>query len=530
MNGALWLLLKLRVRSAIRLKLRKLRTVRGLIYLFLGAAALGLVVASPAVYEPVAVELPKTVRDFRFPANETMLATSLAVMCLLTLSVSSGPAIYFNPAETNFLFSGPFSRRQLLAYKIVSYVGGVLLTAIVVGLLAQSWSGFFPAFCGTLLGMVFLQLVSASINLADHEMRLRRISLKSLMIAVLAMLASLSVMTDLQDEATFVKPLVTCLMTPFRIFAHIFLAKALWPDLLSWGTGALVIDLSLFGLLLWQNFDFRESVAVGSQRLHQRWQRAQRSGVWSDWKTSSQPVPFVFGRSAFGIVAWRQLTHLTRTFRGPLYKLFLLAICVGPVVSMIPSELAMLALGFAVSMALFLLPKIVPFDFRSDWDFLMNLRALPVSASQIAVGQLVTPVLVLSALEGVAIVSMVPFYAGLRFVLISVIPLLLPFNALIVATDNLMFLLSPAPLVPMGRLDFEFFGRSLIEFLVRIVVIALAFALSLGLGQFLASVTGRILLGWQLGFWIVFSAATVALIPALAWAFRSSHPVLEDAS
>jgi hypothetical protein len=52
----------------------------------------------------------------------------LLLACLLTVAVSSGPAIYFSRAEIDFLFTGPFSRRGLLLYKFLSYATGAFVS------------------------------------------------------------------------------------------------------------------------------------------------------------------------------------------------------------------------------------------------------------------------------------------------------------------------------------------------------------------------------------------------------------------
>ena len=69
-------------------------------------------------------------------------------------------------------------------------------------------------------------------------------------------------------------------------------------------------------------------------------------------------------------------------------------------------------------------------------------------------------------------------------------------------------------------LDFEFFGRSLIEFFVRMLVISMACGAGLALGSVVASQIGDPLLGLGIGFWTVFFAATALMIPALARAFE----------
>ncbi len=62
------------------------------------------------------------VRIFLLPtatARET-LPLVLLFACAVTAATTSGPAIYFNRAEVDFLFAGPFSRRSLLLVNLAA--------------------------------------------------------------------------------------------------------------------------------------------------------------------------------------------------------------------------------------------------------------------------------------------------------------------------------------------------------------------------------------------------------------------------
>src|SRR5262249_26284058 len=91
----------------------------------------------------------------------------LVLYCLVNVLLTSGErALYFNPAEVNFLFSGPFSRRQLLAYKITSsFVIALPSTLILAALLQVHASWFVAAYVGLVLMFLFLQLFAIAVNL-----------------------------------------------------------------------------------------------------------------------------------------------------------------------------------------------------------------------------------------------------------------------------------------------------------------------------------------------------------------------------
>src|SRR5262245_20086913 len=113
MHPALFKLMLLQARSTGRRMLRGLKTPAGAIFTALGLLMcfLWLVPGFVACFingrsDPAAV---------RRTAPIVLIA-----FCLLSLRGSaSGAGIYFTPSEVDFLFSGPFHRRDLLLYKLL---------------------------------------------------------------------------------------------------------------------------------------------------------------------------------------------------------------------------------------------------------------------------------------------------------------------------------------------------------------------------------------------------------------------------
>src|SRR5205085_9966820 len=110
MNRALWLLIGLQLRGWGRFLARSLRTVKGALL-----ALVGLFIFVPWLLTALTASAapgfdPETLRRSG-PAL-------LLLYCLMNVLTSSGEkAIYFTPAEVNFLFCGPFGRREVLAYQ-----------------------------------------------------------------------------------------------------------------------------------------------------------------------------------------------------------------------------------------------------------------------------------------------------------------------------------------------------------------------------------------------------------------------------
>jgi hypothetical protein len=529
MNRALWKLLRLRIRAAIRVRLRKLKTLRGLVHLLTVVLVVGGVSAS-GFANGNALPVIRDLQRVATPSfDEQVLVALLLAGCILTLAVSSAPPVYFSPAETQLLFAGPFTRRDLLLYKFLAYTGGAAMTALVVGFLAPTSSGFLIAFVSVLLTLLFIQLFTTGIAFLDLAVTFRGVRfMRMLLLAALAMtlLSLISLRGDgswaqlFPDAGRQCADLVTA---PFRIFAHLFFISDLYPTFLYWSAIAVLTNVLLITFVVYLSPDYREVVSAASEHLYARWHRANRSGVWTDVRSSRWKLPHLFGRSAFGMLVWRQLTAALRSYRGSLFKLVLLFLVVGPIMT-IPSSPVMplaLKLGLVASLVLFLLPKTITFDFRSDWEHMDTLRSLPLSSWVISSAQLVTPVVLTTILEAIGLAS------SLAFVPRSMIPhlmlvmvCLLPFNAMLFAVDNLMFLLFPAPLTPVGRLDFEFFGRALLEFVVRSCVLCAAGGLALVLGSWASSWIGSMRLAFFFASLLVFTMTTLMLLPCLSWAYR----------
>src|SRR5882724_1374368 len=146
MPRALWQLMLFQYRGWVRQTLRKVATLKGALLglVGLGVLALWLVPLFLAPHEGIGAS-PEKMRAYG-PA-------ALLMYCVLNLFLSTNErAIYFSPAEVNFLFTGPFTRRQLLGYKILSAFFVSLPAALFFALMVQVHARWFlAAFVGLLL-------------------------------------------------------------------------------------------------------------------------------------------------------------------------------------------------------------------------------------------------------------------------------------------------------------------------------------------------------------------------------------------
>src|SRR5947207_5965067 len=125
MHRALFTLIRLQGKAVVRRSFRGAKTPRGAIFLTLGLGVFLLWLGSSVLNTVVAGKQdPQQVRTF-FPL--AMLA-----ICLLNLATTAGErAIAFTPPEVDYLFPGPFTRRELLLYKLARSGFGAIFTATI---------------------------------------------------------------------------------------------------------------------------------------------------------------------------------------------------------------------------------------------------------------------------------------------------------------------------------------------------------------------------------------------------------------
>jgi hypothetical protein len=96
----------------------------------------------------------------------------------------------------------------------------------------------------------------------------------------------------------------------------------------------------------------------------------------------------------------------------------------------------------------------------------------------------------------------------------------LPLTFLIYAVENTVHLLFPTKLVAMGRADFEFLGRSIVEFIAKTIFIFAAIAASIGVGFATFRMTGTTLVLPGLASWLTLTLIGLLTLVAMQHAFR----------
>lgn len=535
MDGALYRLMVLRLRGGIRHRLGRFATPRGAVFLAIAAAVAWLALGTDVLTQNT--ELARAAREetnrFR-DGISAMMPLGLLGTCVFTLLTTRGPALHFSQTEINFLFAGPFSRRSLIVYKCAAFITGAALSAAIITILIPQRASAFPyAFTGSLLTLLFIQLSTAAVSMVAqvHEdnpvVRARKPALLALVAtAAAAMLYATAIagmtvaeaVTAFRDSA-----LGTVVLAPFAVFAQLFLAESLFPDLAGWALAAMAIDGGLLAVIVILGSRASDRSLSESERFSNRWARMrQGASFWASDRTTGHSLRRSPVLGGLGPVIWRQLINATRNSGRVIAVFFVIALITGPVIAHAPSTRATHGLiGLVYFFIAFLMPRTLVCDFRGELGNIALYKALPIPAWRICAAQLVVPVLLSSAIQIVMIASAVMFYEGAVFkILIALAFFAVPFSLLIYGLENLVMLVFPTTLLPVGRVDFDFLGRTLMDFIAKTVIIVTVLVA--------AGLAGRAMLfatdyAWLLSAsvsWLTIAIPAMLTVPLLAVAFR----------
>jgi hypothetical protein len=88
------------------------------------------------------------------------------------------------------------------------------------------------------------------------------------------------------------------------------------------------------------------------------------------------------------------------------------------------------------------------------------------------------------------------------------------------ALENTFFLMFPSRLVPVGRIDFDFFGRTLIELTVKSFFLFVGCALAAGIGIIVFRATNGSWIAFAMMAWVSLALLGGLNVVLLGWAFR----------
>lgn len=535
MDAALLRLLAMRMRGGLRLRLMQLASLRGVLFLVaLGGIiwlliATGNTVPTETLFAGAGLDSPAIRAQI-----ETFMPIAMLGMTLLTVLLSTGPSFHFSPTEINLLFVGPFSRRDLLLYKFIAYAAGAALSAALLVPFAPSQTGSALAtFTAAFLTLLFVQLNSAAVGMgwqAFEGNRLARLKWPATALVCAVALAAIihawavpdrsisDLLSDLRHSW-----IGTIILMPYIVFAELFLARAHFPDMALWAAIAILINVVLLWAVIKLDGQTSEFSLREHARLSDRWERMKQGGsFWATERSEVRSIRTAPTLGGLGPIAWRQGIKAVRNSSKLIVIFIVAAACAGPLSSMagisVTGDRGLVMIFFFFG---FILPRTLICDFRGDLSRMETYKTLPIAPWRICMGQLLVQVLLSYGVALTMIVSFLVFDDHLgASVALALAAFALPFILLLYAVENTIFLLFPAKPVPMGRADFEFLGRSLIEFIMKTVVILFAVSLAFGVGvvTFMGLRTTLVLPG--LASWLTLTLIAGLATIVMQYAFR----------
>jgi hypothetical protein len=434
-------------------------------------------------------------------------------------------ALAFSPPEIDFLFPGPFARRDLVLYKltrvaIASLFGGILG---VIGL--STVIAFWPArLLGASLGLFGVNLFATVFTLAREivaEGAYKAIRWGAAIVVVGAVLgAAFDVGSDtLQGRA--LAALIAAALAPARVFAHVLAAQSV-AEVALWSTAALALDAALVGAVLLLDKGYVEAALRASQRRQRLLDRVSKGTIFlaSSKSQAAMELRSLAILGPPGAIVRRQAVSAWRTSRSWMLRL---GVGLG-FYGFFLSRTAMGAAPILSSMAMFLVilfPQMMRFDFRGDVDHLDDLKALPISFRAIALAELAVPTALFTALA-LALGIAGSLWFRLPLASMAMIALAIPPLALgIVALENFVFLLLPTRLFVPGQGGSLFFsGRRMLLMLLRLLLFTVGGGAGAGVAALAWWITRSVAAAY-FSAWLVAVVLALLLTEAAARAFRS---------
>ena len=507
MHSSLYLLLRLRRWAYWRRTLGALKTARGAVMLLAAAAFFSLMILPQFVFpllnvaSPEVAEAQRHLVETNIPVIRTLAPLVLLIFVLWSVGSSFGDAaIYFTPAEVDLLFAGPFSRRELLLYKLSQSIRGNVFSGTLFSLfIARHAPLLAGAWLGAVLTLLFYNALTLTLTLLTQVVSQRAYSrLRQLAVAIVIGLAGLGLAAMLKDFdrqhvieslGRFRESLAgSILLAPLEVFPRIVTARTA-GELALWTAVASTMIVGLYALAIGLDANYLEAAQIVSQRFYERLQRRRQTGggalsalpIHGAHRLRIPPLPWLWGA---GPNMWRQWLLLTRRSQG-LILLLVMVVVMGFVLSKavgLPGEKSRYIIPVVILGALAyqsLLASIqLPAGFRGDLDRMDWLKSLPIHPTAVVCGQVAGPALALSLAQGVIVVVAWAYLGGVGAIYLSGLVLLAPVNLYCFAIENLVFLLFPMRMSSATAGDFQLMGRFMLlkMFNMLLLVVGLAIA------------------------------------------------------
>ncbi|MCA9054327.1 MAG: hypothetical protein KDA75_10850 [Planctomycetaceae bacterium] len=457
----------------------------------------------------------------------------------------------WSPAEEEFLVSGPFSRRALVKYRLMSIGSSAVLkatvaTALLLPDLNVPWLGLL----GLCLALYTVELIRVGLDTLTSALSPVEYTIYRLGVLTTASAAGAWMLTDAigrwPDADASQMPALVAFLTTLTHSVQAFAATPVFTTISS--VFGLFVQLLTSPRFEWSVLGQLAIAAAGTWLLMEAVLRLDAVSVrrrrrnemltleFASRRTADEPTldHGPLPRVALGAVAWRQYLGARSHASGVLLALVAPAMLSLLPFLMLDQETNPAFANFIASLGfytLLLLPPALKFDFRRDFDRLLALKMLPVSPWRVALGQIAIPVLIATIFQWSMILTAYIARPVAADMVVAALVLFLPANVAIFGLDNFLFLLFPHRLQQEG---IDVFLRTTLVFTAKGIVFAILLA-----GVLLWSVAANAIsiqlveAGWAwcgpiaifgVGLWLLVAVAAFGIVALTAHAFRHFDP------
>lgn len=542
-HSALWKLTRLKWRGGFRQLWRSLKTLRGcvqasfiLLMMAYGIGSMFFVGRMSSATPDAAAMMIDRLRD--------IAAIGLFAFTTWAMLFSTGEAtVYFTASEVAFLFPAPFQRRQLLTYKLLQSLSGLVFVSFLLSLFfARSLWLWLGGFAGAVLTLSFVQLLTMNVAFvrqvleAKSNVLLRRVLGYSVSVWVLIAVTQMVLNAPIGDFLTLAISFRTStagrwLLAPFDVFARMIFAT----DLASFGISTvcvLLLDASLLAAAYRLDGLSLEAALAISEKLTARIKLAQTKGAWHIFGSPTSQVakrrlprlPFWNG---IGPIVWQRVTTNIRT-SVKLFALLggavLLAGGLTLTVHHKTPEQPFVAAGAGIGVMVYV-SFLICMSLQNEIERVGYLKSLPISSVAIVLGELLGFVVLLSVVQGtffLALCGLLPSIAGW---LVCAAVLSLPLNFLLFGIDKLIFYWYPTRMAKGAPGDFQNAGRQMLFVFLKMLLLGGGLAL-VGVAVIPGAMLQSPLLA-VIPAAVVLLAECAGLIPLLTYAFHRFDPSVD---
>jgi hypothetical protein len=414
---------------------------------------------------------------FRPPADPVMLRERIALGLIGFLLFQMLKIVYrkpvepfeWTPSETQILKTAPISRSALVVYRLTTTAIAAALKALCfVLVMIPDLNYLLAGFIGMTLGLCFVELIRIITEVIVYgsgrrSLKYMRIAATGAVVglagwAILTVAGQPDAQQKLASPAAYQFLLAIALqiaeythttigafiVAPLRCFSDIILTQNIdLPFLLRLLSGCVFVLSAAYTAMVANCWMVGASARMDRKNFTRLNSVSPVEKTAADHRRKTIRVPYRL--NGIGAIAWRQF-HGAWNYRCSILVSFTIPValcCVPMFASTPPANAAMFLVASLLFYSYLLLPAALMLDFRRDVDRMAVLKKLPIEPVNIVIGQLAAPVVLCSIFQ--AIVFFIAFFAGVAsYGFLAVCWLaIVPMNALIFASENIIFMLHP---------------------------------------------------------------------------------------